>query len=179
VIVWINGPFGVGKSTVAATLSDRWPEATVFDPEYLGFMLRNWHPPGAAVDDFQDLSVWRRLVVETASGLLRDFRRPLIVPMTLLRREYFDEIVGTLRDQGVDVRHFCLVAGRDEVVRRVRQRGDTTEWIERKYDEYGTSLGDARFAAYLDAERLGADALADAIAASIGLPEGVTWSSSS
>ena len=178
-IVWVNGPFGVGKSTVAATLSDRWPEATVFDPEYLGFLLRTWHPPGAAVDDFQDLSVWRRLVVETASGLLRDFGRPLIVPMTLLRREYFDEIVGTLRDQGVDVRHFCLVAGRDEVVRRVRQRGGPTEWTERKYDEYAISMGDARFAAHLDAEGLRADALAGTIAASIGLPERMASSSSS
>jgi len=120
VIVWINGPFGVGKSTLAAALSARWPEATVFDPEHLGFLLRNWHPPGLVVDDFQDLSVWRRLVVETATGLLRDLGRPLIVPMTVLRPEYFDEIVGGLRGAGASVHHFCLVAGRDEVMRRAR-----------------------------------------------------------
>jgi hypothetical protein len=173
VIVWINGPFGAGKSTVAELLAGRWPEATVFDPEYLGFLLRSWHPPGVVVDDFQDLSVWRRLVVETAAGLLRDFGRPLIVPMTLLRPEYFDEIVGTLRNEGADVRHFCLVADRDEVIRRVRQRGHPTEWALKKFDEYAPTLDDARFGAHLDAVALNADALAAAIAEAIGLPEEV------
>ena len=168
-IVWINGPFGAGKSTVAEHLAKRWPEATVFDPEYLGFLLRHWQPQDEVVDDFQDLSVWRRLVVETAAGLLRDFGRPLIVPMTLLRREYFEEIIGGLRGEGTDVRHFCLVAGRDEVVRRTEQRGDPTAWAETKYDEYAPSLSDACFAVHLDAVALDADALAAAIASSIGL----------
>jgi hypothetical protein len=72
-IVWINGPFGVGKSTMAELLVERWPQATVFDPEHLGFLLRARQPPDVVVGDFQDLSVWRRLVRETAAGLLRDF----------------------------------------------------------------------------------------------------------
>ena len=171
-IVWINGPFGAGKSTVAQLLARRWPDATVFDPEQLGFLLRTWYPPGAVVDDFQDLSGWRRLVVEAAAGLLRDFGRPLIVPMTLLRPEYFDEIVGALRDEGVDVRHFCLVADRDEVVRRVGRRGQP-DWALKKFDEYSPTLHDARFDVHLDAVALDADALAATIAASIGLPEEV------
>jgi hypothetical protein len=69
---------------VAGLLAERWSRATVFDPEHLGYLLRAWQPADAEVSDFQDLSVWRRLVRETAAGLLRDFRRPLIVPMTLL-----------------------------------------------------------------------------------------------
>jgi hypothetical protein len=151
VIVWINGPFGVGKSTVASLLAERWSHATVFDPEYLGFLLRTWQPADAVVNDFQDLSVWRRLVVETASGLIRDFGRPLIVPMTLLNPSYFDEIVGTLDREGLAVKHFTLVAPRDEVLRRVAGRGDSGTWFPRKYDEYVPSLSDPRFAHFLDA----------------------------
>ena len=150
-IVWINGPFGVGKSTVANLLAERWPSATVFDPEYLGFLLRTWHPPGAVVEDFQDLSVWRRMTIETAAGLLRDFGRPLVIPMTLLNPIYFEEIVGGLRTRGLEVRHFTLVAGREEVLSRVAGRGDSGEWFPRKYDQYLRSLTDNRFASFLDA----------------------------
>ena len=71
-IAWINGPFGVGKSSVAALLSQRWPEAIVYDPEHLGYLLRSWTPATAKVDDFQDLSVWRALARETAAGLIAD-----------------------------------------------------------------------------------------------------------
>ena len=122
------------------------------------------------MDDFQDLSVWRRLVVETATGLLRDLGRPLIVPMTVLRPEYFDEIVGGLRGAGASVHHFCLVAGRDEVMRRARARGGATEWIERKNDQYAPVLGHDRYAVHLDASSQDGDALAAVVAASIGLP---------
>ena len=148
-IVWINGPFGVGKSTLAGLLAERWPQATVFDPEHLGLLLRAWQPSDAVVTDFQDLSVWRRLVRETAAGLLRDFRRPLIVPMTLLNPRYFDEIVGGLRGDGVDVRHFCLTAGRDEVLARVVARGDTSDWFPTKFDEYEPYMLDERFAEHV------------------------------
>jgi adenylate kinase family enzyme len=66
-IVWINGAFGAGKTTTAALVQERLPGSRVFDPEYVGFMLR------AVVDvptgDFQDLRVWRRLAVQTAIAL--------------------------------------------------------------------------------------------------------------
>jgi hypothetical protein len=60
------------------------------------------------VDDFQDVSVWRALARETAAGLIADFGRPLIVPMTLLNPAHFDEIVGSLARLGLEVRHLCL-----------------------------------------------------------------------
>jgi hypothetical protein len=105
VIVWVNGPFGVGKSAVAALLAQRWPEAIVYDPEHLGFLLRQWTPSEIQVRDFQDLGVWRTLTRETATRLVADFHRPLIVPMTLLNPAYFEEIAGGLSRQGVSVHH--------------------------------------------------------------------------
>jgi hypothetical protein len=167
VIVWINGPFGVGKSTVAELLARRRPGTIMFDPEHLGFLVRHWQPPDVPADDFQHLSVWRRLVKEAAGGLIRDFGRPLIVPMTLLNPDYFDEIVGGLRDDGVDVRHFCLTADRGEVLRRVGGRGDEIEWSARKYDEYAGAMADDRFATHLDAVALDAETITATIDASL------------
>lgn len=35
-IVWINGAFGAGKTTLVAELHSRWPDALVYDPEQVG-----------------------------------------------------------------------------------------------------------------------------------------------
>ena len=149
--MWVNGPFGVGKSTVAERLQSTWTEATIIDPEQLGYLLRAWQPPDVSVVDFQDLPVWRRLTREAVGGLVRDLGRPVVVPMTILNPSYFDEIVGGLRRDGFDVRHFCLVADRATVLRRANERGDQGEWFSSKFDEYEASLRDPRFATFIDA----------------------------
>ena len=50
VIIWLNGGFGAGKTTLAAELHRRLPDAVVFDPEQVGSMLWKSLPPGG---DFQ------------------------------------------------------------------------------------------------------------------------------
>jgi len=54
-LVWINGAFGAGKSSVARELVRRWPEARLFDPEEIGFLLRRVVPAEQQAGDFQDL----------------------------------------------------------------------------------------------------------------------------
>ena len=39
VIIWINGGFGAGKTTLAQELHRRLPDAVVYDPEDVGLML--------------------------------------------------------------------------------------------------------------------------------------------
>jgi 2-phosphoglycerate kinase len=45
VIIWINGGFGAGKTTLAQELHRRLPDALLYDPEHVGLMLRKWMPP--------------------------------------------------------------------------------------------------------------------------------------
>ena len=59
--------------------------------------------------------------------------------MTLLNPACFDEIIGSLRRDGVEVHHFCVVAG-NEVLRRTAVRRDATGWAERKYHEYEDAI---------------------------------------
>ena len=68
VIIWLNGAFGAGKTTLAEELRRRIPEAVVYNPEDVGLMLWEWMPPN---EDFQDLPSWRELVVATALSLRR------------------------------------------------------------------------------------------------------------
>ena len=110
VVVWINSAFGVGKTSVAKALVREWDGAVLFDPERIGRLLRRTIPRERHTDDYQDFPLWRRLTVETISGLATGYCRPVVVPMTLTNDSYFQEIIGGLRDSGVEVFHFALTA---------------------------------------------------------------------
>lgn len=105
-IIWVNGAFGSGKSTLVEELRERLPDAVVFDPEHVGFCLRLWVP--VPTGDFQDLPSWRRLTVQAALALREFHAAILIVPMTLVHEPYYQEIVGGLRDAGEQVVHVFL-----------------------------------------------------------------------
>jgi AAA domain len=106
VIVWINGAFGAGKTTLADELSGRLPDAVFFDPEYVGYILRRWVP--VPTGDFQDLPSWRELVIATAASLRKHHAATLIVPMTLINDDYLAEILGGLHAQGEETLHVFL-----------------------------------------------------------------------
>ncbi|MFC7616618.1 hypothetical protein ACFQV2_27315 [Actinokineospora soli] len=44
-LVWINGPFGGGKTQTAHELHRRWPGSVLCDPEHVGFGLHRMTPP--------------------------------------------------------------------------------------------------------------------------------------
>ena len=83
-VIWLNGAFGVGKTTVARALAAELPGALMVDPEDIGRMLRRIIPAADRTCDFQDIPSWRRLTVATIESLLRDHPRPLVVPMTVV-----------------------------------------------------------------------------------------------
>jgi hypothetical protein len=122
VIVWLNGTFGVGKTAVAAELKRRLPDAPIFDPEAIGYLLGSVLP--IPTGDFQDLRSWRRLVAVTALELHSQVPGLLIIPMTLLRQDYAQEILDQLQQQTI-VRHLVLHADPEELQRRI-QRDDPT-----------------------------------------------------
>jgi len=119
VIIWLNGGFGAGKTTLAEELHRRLPDAVVYDPEDVGLMLWKWMPPNG---DFQHLPSWRELVVATALSLRRHHADTLIVPMSLIRDAYRAEILGGLADGGEDVLHVFLEAGAGALRERLNAR---------------------------------------------------------
>ncbi|MFE5755482.1 NUDIX domain-containing protein [Streptomyces massasporeus] len=122
-VVWINGAFGAGKTTTARELIELIPNSTLFDPEVVGGTLAHLLPPKrlAEVGDFQDLPIWRRLVIDTAAAMLAELGGTLVVPMTLLRQEYRDEIFGGLAARRIPVSHILLAPA--ETILRERIAG--------------------------------------------------------
>lgn len=172
-LLWINGPFGGGKTATAYELGRRLPGSVVCDPEYVGFGMHRMLPPGLR-SDFQDLPPWRQSVRYLLAHALRVHRGPVIVPMTLINAAYFDEIIGGLREGGADVRHFSLLAEPGVILRRIRERA----WLLRlSHDRWAVDhlhqcldrLRQPEFAEHVPTDGRSVAQVADAIAASAGL----------
>jgi len=136
VIIWINGGFGAGKTTLAEELHRRFPDAVVYDPEDVGLMLWKWMPPNG---DFQHLPSWRELAVATALSLRRHHADTLIVPMSLIRDAYRAEILGGLDDAGEQVLHVFLET--DAGVLRERLNARVTDPKYTEWDQAARELG--------------------------------------
>ena len=151
-ICWLNGAFGVGKTTTAKALETRWAGAYRFDPEQIGFMLRKLMPVECQPPDFQDLPLWRELTVATLTGLVQRSKRPIIVPMTLVNEQYFDEVVGSLRRSGFDLHHFTLVASRETLSQRIRGRlllPRSKRWVREQMERCVSALESSTFAVHV------------------------------
>jgi hypothetical protein len=174
VLVWINGPFGGGKTATASELQRRVPGSVVCDPEHLGFGLRRMLPPSLRTD-FQTLRGWRSGVHEVLDLAARNHPGPVIIPMTLIDPGYFAEIIGRLRDDGHDVRHFALLADRATVLGRLNRRGFgfglTREgWAVSRLHDCLTRLRAPEFAEHIQTEHLTVPQVADTIARLAALP---------
>ncbi|GGM29327.1 hypothetical protein GCM10011608_12460 [Micromonospora sonchi] len=117
-VIWVNGAFGAGKTTLAQHLIADDPQLLLFDAELPGFMLRDIVPLPPS-GDFQDLRVWRRSVVDTAVALAQEYQRTLVVPMTVVVWPYLDEILTGLRTCGMDVAHYFITVPTDIIRRRI------------------------------------------------------------
>lgn len=175
-IIWLNGAFGVGKTQTAFELHSRIPSSFVFDPEQIGFAIRKVVPPSMH-GDFQDHPVWREFTFQGLRYVAENFAGAIIVPMTVVNPLYYDQTVGALRKQGFQVHHFTLLASRNTVLRRLRQRGDgSNSWGAHQLDRCLKSLSDERFSIHLNTEGRAIEAVAEEIAHYAGLDlKPATW----
>ncbi|MGW1557661.1 AAA family ATPase [Streptomyces sp. NPDC002144] len=182
-LLWINGPFGGGKTQTAHELQRRLRGSVICDPEHAGFGLRRMLPPELR-GDFQDLTAWRQGVVEVLDLALTKHDGVVIAPMTVTDSGCFAETVGRLRELGHDVRHFTLLAQRETVLRRLRERGfghllqyvagknavlGRETWAVRQLDHCLERLREPEFAEHLWTDHSTVPKTADRIAVLAGL----------
>ena len=80
-IIWLNGAFGAGKTQTAFELQRGLKNSYVYDPENVGFFIRDNIPPSLSVPDFQDYPVWRRFNFEMLEYISQQYGGTVIVPM--------------------------------------------------------------------------------------------------
>ena len=138
-IIWINGSFGVGKTTVAEKLKEKIDKSIIYDPEKIGMFLSNTLP--TKEDDFQDYELWRTINYEMLKNLYTEFE-VIIVPMTITNLQYYNEIVGRLERDGINIKHFILIASKENIISRLNARGNSTEWANMQVDRCDKAFKD-------------------------------------
>ncbi len=148
-ILWINGTFGSGKTQTVAELHRRIPDSYIYDPENVGYWIRENEPKSLQADNFQDEPLWRSVNRDMLFHLNTNYSGLILVPMTLVSTQYYEEIITSLRKQEVDIRHFLLYPSKETVKKRLASRGEgerSWAWqqIERCYEAFENPLFENR-----------------------------------
>lgn len=133
-IIWINGAFGSGKTQTAHELNDRITDSFVYDPENIGYFIFKNVPKEIKKSDFQDYSQWRNFNYDMIKHIADTYDGILIVPMTIVVPQYYDEIIGKLLADGYDLKHFILCASKEVIHKRLKKRFDGGRWASRQTD---------------------------------------------
>ncbi|MEY8417603.1 AAA family ATPase [Tissierella praeacuta] len=134
-IIWLNGAFGSGKTTCAFELNRRLPNSFVYDPENIGYFIRNNTPKEIQKSDFQDHGQWRSFNYEMLKYIALEYLGIIIVPMTINNHQYYDEIIQRLRDDGIILKHYILYADKETILKRLNKRLERGEtWAKSQID---------------------------------------------
>jgi len=116
-LILLNGPPGVGKSTIARQYINEHPLALIVDDDQLLVMLGQWQKHEAQA---------RKLIFELTEGLIGDHLQSgydVVVPYLILHVDEF----ATLEELAVKHKaRFCaftILVEKDQAVRRLMRRG--------------------------------------------------------
>lgn len=121
-IIWLNGAFGSGKTTCAYELFKRINNCIVYDPENIGFFLRNTLSKVSYKEDFQDYEYWRKFNFDILKYLYENYKGTIIVPMTIKNYDYYSDIILKLKNNNINIKHFILYANKCNIEKRLRKR---------------------------------------------------------
>lgn len=131
-VIWLNGSFGVGKTTIANELLKKLTGGFLYDSENLGAFLRDNLKYNYS--DYQDYPFFRQFNYEIIKDLENNYKY-VIIPMTLINRAYYDEIIGKLINSGINVKCFILTANKEVINNRLDNRPETTPWSYEQVDK--------------------------------------------
>jgi hypothetical protein len=90
--------------------------------------------------------------------------------MTVVNPLYYEQIIGALQRERLQVYPFTLLASRETILRRLRWRGDgSNSWGARHLDRCLNALSDEKFAVHLNTKGKTIATVAEEIAHSTGL----------
>lgn len=151
-IYWLNGAYGVGKTTVTKHLVRTLGSAHVFDPELIGDGIRDNYPPSLFFDTFEQYPLWLEFNCKLLKDLCSRYDGDIVVPMTLLKKESYEAIIKRLLDDGISVRYIYLDADEATLRHRLIDLGRETpdSWCVRNIPVCLAAQREDRFAAHID-----------------------------
>lgn len=123
-IIWISGAYGVGKSTLADAMAARMEKPLIFDAEEVGNAVRGNYPDCPYGFIFEDYPLWGEFCRKLLKDIHHSFRKDILVPMTLVRRESHANIIETLIREGIETHLIILEASWQSIHDRILARGE-------------------------------------------------------
>lgn len=122
-IMWISGPYGVGKSTLAEAMAAKMKNAMIFDAEEVGNAVRENYPDCPYGYIFEDYPLWGVFCYLLLKDIHQKFNKDILVPMTLVRKESY-QIIEKLNRDGIDIKLVVLEASWQTIHDRILARGE-------------------------------------------------------
>ena len=123
-IIWLSGAYGVGKSTLAEALAQKLENPLIFDAEEVGNAVRENYPETPYGYIFEDYPLWGEFCYRLLKDIHSSFHHNILVPMTLVRRVSYTNIIEKLLRDGVKVHFIILEASRQSIHDRILARGE-------------------------------------------------------
>src|SRR6185312_8747709 len=121
-LVHLNGPPGIGKSTLAALYADRHPGTLNLDIDSLHPLVGGWQDPANRTHE-----VLRPVALAMASTHLGG-GRDVILPQYIAREVELHKFEKVAAAQGADFREVVLLHDKDESLDRFESREDDSAW---------------------------------------------------
>jgi predicted kinase len=121
-LIHLNGPPGIGKSTLSALYAERHPGTLNLDIDSLHRLVGGWQDVDNRTHD-----VLRPVALAMASAHLAG-GRTVILPQYLARPDEIDAFENVAREQGADFREVVLLDEKAESIARFDRRRDDSAW---------------------------------------------------
>lgn len=124
-IYWINGAYGVGKTTLAEYLHDNNPNSFIFDAECVGNAVRDNLPPKLFKGYiFEEYDLWFDTIIKLLLEITSKFDGDIYISMTLVYSDSFKKIKTALVEKDVKIKHILLVSNYQTIHDRILKRGE-------------------------------------------------------
>lgn len=115
-LVLLGGPTGVGKSTTLALLTGRLPKTALLDADDVWRVSTD-----LAIDGTRDIAIGN--VVAVMRGYFEAGCELGVLAWVFARPELYEPVIAALEDQVESVHQLYLIANREQLERRLIERG--------------------------------------------------------
>jgi predicted kinase len=143
-LIHLNGPPGIGKSTLAARYADRHPGTLNVDIDRLHLMVGGWQDPATRAHE-----LLRPVALAMASAHLAG-GRDVVVPQYLARVEEIERFERVARECGAGFREIVLLDDKPASIARFDSSEDDDEWARHNRQVVATQGGPDFLAAMYD-----------------------------
>ena len=164
-IIWINGCYGSGKTQTAKELHRRLSGSVIYDFEKSNSYFRKAISADTLRLFSPDAQLGRKIIFELlkqADTINIDY---IIVPLTLYNKEYFDEIIGNLRRNKIQVYHYIMGVDKEIQIKRLKERFQNENcWAAKQFDVCIKGFNEIGNEGYINTNEIDIDTVVEIIA---------------